>query len=143
MRLFFFFSFFPSPGALPVPLQLRPEGSAEKPAAGGPDQAFREPQEWSQRYQEPQVVRHHRLDRHLPEEGKSPATNTPATGNRCVPSHTKRVSERWRLARRLHRFTPGLQCHATTPVVLRVFKENNSATKLFCPSHQCLKYRCE
>lgn len=62
-------------GALPIPLQLRPEGSAEKPAAGGPDQAFREPQERSERYQEPQVVRYHRLDRHLPEKGRSPAPN--------------------------------------------------------------------
>ncbi len=35
-------------GSLSLPLQLRPEGSVEKFAAGGPDQALWQPQEWSQ-----------------------------------------------------------------------------------------------
>lgn len=35
-------------GSLSIPLQLRPEGSVEKLAAGGPDQALWQPQERSQ-----------------------------------------------------------------------------------------------
>ena len=56
-------------GPLPLPLQLGPEGLATQPAAGGPDQALRQPQERRQRHQGPQVVLHHRLDCHLPEKG--------------------------------------------------------------------------
>lgn len=61
----------PFVGSFPIPLQLRPEGYVEKFAAGGSDQALRQPQEWGQRYQGSQVVCHHRLDCHLPEKGEA------------------------------------------------------------------------
>ena len=57
-------------GPLPLPLQLRPEGLATQPAAGGLDKALWQPQEWRQWHQGPQVVLHHRLDCHLPEKGQ-------------------------------------------------------------------------
>lgn len=44
------------------------------------------------------------------------------------PFHTKRVSERRLLARRLDRFTRGLHDRVTTLVVSLVFKENSSET---------------
>lgn len=34
-----------SPGAVPRSLLVRPEGPVEEPAAGGPDQAVRQPEE--------------------------------------------------------------------------------------------------
>lgn len=37
-----------SPGALSLPLQLGPEGPAEEPAPGGPDEALRQPEEWGE-----------------------------------------------------------------------------------------------
>lgn len=61
-----------SAGSLSLSLQLRPEGPVEKSAAGGPDKTLWQPQEWSQWYQGAQVVCHHWLDRHLPEEGNGP-----------------------------------------------------------------------
>ena len=61
---------FSSTGALPVALLVGPEGPATQPAAGGPDQALRQPEERRQRHQKPQVVLHHRLDRHLPAQGQ-------------------------------------------------------------------------
>lgn len=79
-----------SPGALSLPLQLGPEGPAEEPAPGGPDQALRKPAQRSQRHQGPQVVRHHWLDCHLPEEGEkacfhgSSIVHCIATGERQV-----------------------------------------------------------
>lgn len=63
-------------GSLPISLQLRSKGFVEKPASSGFNQALWQPQEWSQWYQGPQVVRHHWLDRHLPEKGKIPVWNT-------------------------------------------------------------------
>lgn len=57
-------------GALSVALHVWPEGPAAELASGGPDQALWQPQERGQRHQEPQVVRHHRLDRHLQEGGE-------------------------------------------------------------------------
>lgn len=52
-------------GAIPVPLQLRPEGPAEEPAAGGPDEEIWQPEERRERHQKPQMVLHDRLDRHI------------------------------------------------------------------------------
>lgn len=52
-------------GTIPLPLQLRLEGSAEEPAAGRPDEEVWQPEERCERHQEPQVVLHNRLDRHI------------------------------------------------------------------------------
>lgn len=59
----------PPVGPLPIPLQLWPEGPAEEPAAGGPDQTLWQPEERCKRHQGTQVVRNNGLDRHLREEG--------------------------------------------------------------------------
>lgn len=58
-------------GAIPLPLQLRFERSAQKPASGGPDKALWQPEERSQRHQGPQMVCHDGLDCDLREKGKS------------------------------------------------------------------------
>ena len=60
------------PGPLPLALQLGVEGPPAQPTAGGPDEALRQPEERGERHQDSQVVRRHRLDRHLPEEGEDP-----------------------------------------------------------------------
>lgn len=60
----------PRAGAIPLSLQLRPEGSAAEPAAGRSDETLRQPEERRQRHQGPQVVRHDGLDRHLREKGE-------------------------------------------------------------------------
>lgn len=52
-------------GTIPLPLQLRLEGSAEEPAAGGPDKEIRQPEERRERHQKSQMVLHNRLDRHI------------------------------------------------------------------------------
>ena len=57
-------------GALSVSLQLGPQGPAAQSAPGRPDQTVRQPEERRRRHQEPQVVRHHRLDIHLRETKK-------------------------------------------------------------------------
>lgn len=69
-------------GAIPLPLQLRPEGPAAEPAAGRSDETLRQPEERRQRHQGPQVVRHDRLDRHLREKGE--CRNTLVTVNRMT-----------------------------------------------------------
>ena len=56
-------------GALPLALQQRPEGTAAQSVASGPHQEIRQPQERRQRHQGSQVVRFHRLDRHIPTKG--------------------------------------------------------------------------
>lgn len=52
-------------GAIPLPLQLRLEGSAEEPAAGRPDKEIRQPEERRERHQKSQMVLYNRLDRHI------------------------------------------------------------------------------
>lgn len=52
-------------GTIPLPLQLRLEGSAEEPAAGRPDKEIRQPEERRERHQKSQVVLHNRLDCHI------------------------------------------------------------------------------
>lgn len=69
-------------GAIPLSLQLRPEGPAAEPAAGRSDETLRQPEERRQRHQGPQVVRHDRLDRHLREKGE--CRNSLATVNRTT-----------------------------------------------------------
>lgn len=68
---------------------------------------------------------------------------------RCDPGFTLKAaavlavdSKPSAFARRLDSFTWGLQDRATTKVVSRIFKENNSESELFCPSELCLKYGC-
>ena len=58
-------------GTIPVSLQLRPEGPAEEPASGRPDEEIWEPEERREWHQKPQVVLHNRLDRRLREKGRS------------------------------------------------------------------------
>ncbi|XP_064355430.1 cAMP-dependent protein kinase catalytic subunit alpha-like isoform X2 [Dromaius novaehollandiae] len=52
--------------------KLGPQGPAAQPAPGGPHQALRQPAQRRRRHQGPQVVLHHRLDRHLPAQGGGP-----------------------------------------------------------------------
>lgn len=59
-----------NPGQIPIALLERAEGSAEESAAGGSDEEVRKSEKRCGRHQEPQVVRQHRLDRHLSEKGE-------------------------------------------------------------------------
>lgn len=63
-------SYFHPIGTIPFSLQLRPEGSAEKPAAGWPDKEIWQPEEWREWHQKSQVVFHNRLDCHIWKEGR-------------------------------------------------------------------------
>lgn len=58
-----------SVGTIPISLQFRSEGPAQEPAPGRPDETVRQPQERRQWHQEPQMVCHDGLDRHLWEKG--------------------------------------------------------------------------
>ena len=59
----------PITGALSVALHVGAEGHPAQPAAGGPDQAVRQPEERGERHQEPPLVQSDGLDFRLPEEG--------------------------------------------------------------------------
>lgn len=63
-------------GTIPLPLQLRLEGSTEEPAAGRPDQEIRQPEERREWHQKSQVVLHNRLDRHIWEKGRKYGPNS-------------------------------------------------------------------
>ena len=81
-------------GSLPIPFQLRPEGSFEKFAAGGLDQALRQPQEWSQWYQGSQVVCYHWLDCHLPEEGEASSLTVEVCTNGRIKKRCEKLLRR-------------------------------------------------
>lgn len=142
-----------APGPIPVPLQFGPEGPTEEPVTGnkkkttrtsgdsfsrcvrsewigiafnlgGPHETLREPQEWSQWHQGTQVVCHHRLDRHLSEEGKCVCVQHPPPSEMVTSQLLPLLPCRWKLPS-----SPNSKDQAT-PATLTTTRRRRSASPL-------------